>query len=262
MMVTWQIRHGINLLLGFLCLALPGTAAAAILQASSTIGQPGQALQIALLLTRSAAEAVASLQCDLRFDAAVFTLNSITPSGAVVGAGKQLSANQVSPGRWRIVVVGFNQNEIPAGEIAIVSLTSAEAAPQGSYGIQVTDVVMSDVNAQPVAAQGSNGTVTLGPAEYHSADFNQNYVIDLTELLRGIQLFNAGQLSCDNTSEDGYAIGAGPQDCSPHDSDYKDSADWRISLTELLRLIQYFNVGGYAPSDTSEDGFDPRAVKQ
>jgi hypothetical protein len=30
-------------------------------------------------------------------------------------------------------------------------------------------------------------------------------------------------------------------------------------LSELLRMIQFVNVGGYAPCETSEDGFCPQA---
>ncbi|MGC8845027.1 MAG: hypothetical protein ACP5QY_04195, partial [Candidatus Hydrogenedens sp.] len=33
--------------------------------------------------------------------------------------------------------------------------------------------------------------------------------------------------------------------------------DWSISLTEMLRVIQMFNFGGYSCDDTSEDGFGP-----
>lgn len=261
MLALWQIRQGLTMVVGFLCLALPGTAAAAVLQAGSAISQPGQALQIALLLSRNAAEAVAALQCDLLFDPNTFTLNSVAASAALTAAGKQLQANQIAAGRWRIVVVGFNQNEIPAGEIGAISMSASPAASNGAYTLQVSAVVMSNTSGQAVPASGANGTITLGPAEYHSADMNRNYVVDLGELLRGIQLFNAGQYHCEASTEDGYAVGAGDEGCSPHDSDYKDGADWRISLTELLRLIQFFNVGHYAPSAAAEDGFEPRAAR-
>ncbi|HNR32770.1 MAG TPA: hypothetical protein PKI11_17905, partial [Candidatus Hydrogenedentes bacterium] len=35
--------------------------------------------------------------------------------------------------------------------------------------------------------------------------------------------------------------------------------DWKIVLTELLRVIQFFNSGGchYCPGDATEDGFCP-----
>ncbi len=47
--------------------------------------------------------------------------------------------------------------------------------------------------------------------------------------------------------------------CVPHSSDYF-TQDWRIALTELLRLIQFYNTpGGYHPCLDSEDGFCPGA---
>lgn len=50
------------------------------------------------------------------------------------------------------------------------------------------------------------------------------------------------------------------RDCCPHGSDYNpDAPDWRIDLTELLRLVQFFNSSGYhpCPGEDSEDGFCP-----
>lgn len=57
--------------------------------------------------------------------------------------------------------------------------------------------------------------------------------------------------------EDGY--NPGPENrtsCRHHDSDY-NPADWDINLSELLRLIQFFNSGGYypCPGEGTEDGF-------
>jgi len=46
----------------------------------------------------------------------------------------------------------------------------------------------------------------------------------------------------------------------PHASDYNPQ-NWIISLSELLRLIQFFNSGGYfpCPDAGSEDGYCPGA---
>ena len=103
--------------------------------------------------------------------------------------------------------------------------------------------------------------------DFHSADTipagAPDRVINLTELLRLIQFFNLDgyHCSCDPESEDGYAPGSGNQDCVRHDADYQDPA-WVIDLSELLRLIQFFNLGGYlgCPScnlKNDEDGFIP-----
>jgi hypothetical protein len=48
------------------------------------------------------------------------------------------------------------------------------------------------------------------------------------------------------------------QTCAPYDTDYSPQ-DWVISLSELLRIIQYYNVGGYTycPTSGTEDGYCP-----
>ena len=49
----------------------------------------------------------------------------------------------------------------------------------------------------------------------------------------------------------------GPRTCTPHALDYSPQ-DWRISLGELLRVIQFYNSGGYSRSVGGEDGFSPK----
>jgi ELWxxDGT repeat protein len=93
------------------------------------------------------------------------------------------------------------------------------------------------------------------PPEFHTADTTQDRLINLSELLRVVQLFNAhlvtgnpeGMFYCDpEEKEDGYLLlpAGAHQDCAPHASDYKPQ-DWRINLSELLRVIQFFNSAGY-----------------
>ncbi|MGC9053457.1 MAG: hypothetical protein ACP5KS_06190, partial [Candidatus Hydrogenedens sp.] len=92
----------------------------------------------------------------------------------------------------------------------------------------------------------------------HSADQNNDKRISFTELLRVIQLFNSWGYHCQSGTEDGFAPGAGGDtSCTPHTSDY-NPPDWKIGFTELLRLIQIFNTGGYhyCPGE-SEDNFCP-----
>ncbi|MCX8063580.1 MAG: proprotein convertase P-domain-containing protein [Candidatus Hydrogenedentes bacterium] len=91
---------------------------------------------------------------------------------------------------------------------------------------------------------------------WHSADTNRNWRIELTELLRVIQFFNSGGYHLEDNTEDGYAPGINPEKVGlPHHSDYSPQ-NWRIELSELLRLIQFFNSpDGYSRSLGSEDGF-------
>lgn len=102
------------------------------------------------------------------------------------------------------------------------------------------------------------GSVEGAVEQFHSADTNEDLCLDLAELLRVVQLFNIGQFSC-NTSptptEDNYVLGPGAKSgCDPHNADY-DPQDWSVGLSELLRTIQYFSMGGYKSCPSSEDGF-------
>jgi hypothetical protein len=97
------------------------------------------------------------------------------------------------------------------------------------------------------------------PRLEHAADTSANNRLDLSELLRLIQFYNANGMVCAEDTEDGFAPQV-PQtsedtDCEPHSSDYI-TADFQISLSELLRDIQIYNTGGYYLCE-SEDGFCP-----
>jgi len=95
-----------------------------------------------------------------------------------------------------------------------------------------------------------------------SADQDANFVISLSELLRVIQFYNSLGLHCANSpsdTEDGYIPGPGANKaCPPYDTDYNPQ-DWVISLSELLRAIQFYNSIGYTfcPNAGTEDGFCP-----
>ena len=95
----------------------------------------------------------------------------------------------------------------------------------------------------------------------HAADQNGDSVINLSELLRVIQFYNLPGYHCAATpdaTEDGYVPGVDElaQECTPHSSDYQ-ILDWKISLSELLRTIQFYNVAGFTPCEGGEDGFCP-----
>jgi len=97
---------------------------------------------------------------------------------------------------------------------------------------------------------------------FHSADTDGDNYISLSELLRLVQFYNSPGYHCCETecTEDGYLPGAGDASCAPHDADYAPQ-DWQIGLAELLRIIQFFNSGGYSycPEQATEDGFCPGA---
>lgn len=108
--------------------------------------------------------------------------------------------------------------------------------------------------AAPAAADGNLPS-------HHNADANFDGRIGLGELLRVIQFYNSNGYGCDPPgsdppTEDGFRPGPGDEGCARHDSDYQDPP-WRISLSELLRLIQIYNARTYGFDPRTEDGFTP-----
>jgi hypothetical protein len=91
------------------------------------------------------------------------------------------------------------------------------------------------------------------PQAIHSADVDGNSIIDLSELLRVVQLYQGNELECSTDSEDGFQTGSIARACDPHASDWGPQ-DWRLSLSELLRTIQLFAVGAYASCSTTSEG--------
>jgi hypothetical protein len=130
---------------------------------------------------------------------------------------------------------------------------SFTASSEGT-AFQIDDLCLEVIGTHPDPCE----------SPFHSADQDEDNRIGLTELLRVIQFFNSGGFQCaaaPDATEDGYLPGAGDaHGCCPHASDYIGSGpDWSIQLTELLRLIQFFNIGGYhyCPGDATEDGYCP-----
>jgi hypothetical protein len=101
------------------------------------------------------------------------------------------------------------------------------------------------------------GKVTVTIGVYSSADSGvgddedckpNDYKICLSEMLRVVQIYNmtaTGAYHCDPEGEDGYNPGDGDQkSCDPHTSDYNPK-DWKINLSELLRMVQFYTLRGY-----------------
>lgn len=145
------------------------------------------------------------------------------------------------------VVEGEGVSEgIVEGEGVPEGIIEGEGAIEGDGGIEGEGIIEGEGTAE-------------GEIHFHSADQNGDWKINISELLRVIQFFNSGGYHCAGSepTEDGYIPGyEGDKNCNPHSSDYNPQ-DWTISLGELLRLIQFFNMGGYYPCPGEEDGYCP-----
>ena len=146
---------------------------------------------------------------------------------------------------------GITEGEGSIQEGELEGMTEGEGATEGL-----------PTEGQSEGISEGEGFIQEGESEgsgslFHIADQNADWIINLSELRRVIQFFNSGGLHCLAGTEDGYAPGAsGDTSCIPHSSDYNPS-DWHIGLSELLRLIQFFNSGGYHSCPGSEDDYCP-----
>jgi hypothetical protein len=160
------------------------------------------------------------------------------------------------------VVVGII--EAPSSP-ASIPLEDVQLEDSGEYAVGVWDSAIDERLSNAVSitvVECGEGEGALWP--FHTADQDQSASIELQELLRVVQFFNTGAFGCQPGTEDGFAPNSAAHDCCPHDSDYLGGPSWTVDLTELQRLIQFFNGGGYhpCPDEATEDGFCPGASER
>lgn len=189
----------------------------------------GISMQMATVENQNPAEVPSIVQLSAYVD---------STANAPVGVGE--SRGSYAGDTWPSGVLTFDSGGVPFNLVDVY-------VPYNSYG--TTNFMVDNI------------VVLMAPTPAtHSADQNGDQQVDLHELLRLIQLYNAPGYGCavpPESTEDGYvAVAGGEQGCAPHTSDYAPQ-DWNIELGELLRAIQFYNVGGYHSCVASEDGYCP-----
>ncbi|MBI1317797.1 MAG: hypothetical protein GC168_02465 [Candidatus Hydrogenedens sp.] len=177
-------------------------------------------------------------------------LSPAIDAGRNLGLDSDFSGRPVPSGSGvDIGAYEFVPDILPEGE----GQPEGEGAPEGQPDGEgmVEGEGQSEGEGMPAEGEGQ----PEGESPVHSADINGDHIIQLSELLRVVQLFRFGPLHCDAAGEDGYAPGGGSQACPPHSADF-DPQDWAIQLAELLRVIQFYNADGYTAAPTA-DGFAP-----
>lgn len=175
----------------------------------------------------------------------------------------------------------YTYGVVPQGSYTVHAEAAGYLANNVAVSVRSDKIVAVALYLMPVSAEGEGDGGADGEGEgdgnmdgegegegeggeipvIHTSDQNGNGRIELSELLRVIQFFNMHGYHCAGnvTSEDGYLPGESTDHvCAPHGSDYAPQ-NWQISLSELLRLIQFFNMGSYhaCPSGDTEDGYCP-----
>jgi predicted outer membrane repeat protein len=199
-------------------------------------------------------------------DAKRVSANSARAAVHVYNAGGGLmpwTAAVTSGGEFLSIVSGASG--MSNGTLLLAFTENATGVERyGHVTITAEDVVGSP--AEVVLTQTAEPAPTPTPGGF-TADMDGDNAISLSELLRVVMFYNAGGLHCaaaPELTEDGYVSGPGTdQTCGPHASDYRPTGpDWSIDLLELLRVIQFFNGGGYryCPEEATEDGFCPAGL--
>jgi hypothetical protein len=183
-----------------------------------------------------------------------------TPLGRIEGPGGPYSYRVLIP--FERAVPGFPVSERAVGvEMETVSYTR-EGAVAG------TDLQMVHPVSLGTADVGSVQRVDLCascPAVvnlHHSADTNYDNRFSLRELMRFFELHEATPdhgYHLSPASEDGFGIGDGPRNGKPHTGDFENSPDWRISVGEVVRVIDLFvstSEHRYRFAYDTEDGFE------
>lgn len=189
--------------------------------------------------------------CEEEGDGTPLRIVSVSPNRRVVEGQSVTLSVEVAGGTGRVEKLWYKGGgyifPLVGGEFTISPVTLDDG---DFYACEVSDLVTTIVS-EPIIIEVTRGQ--------HSADTNEDHRVSLSELLRVIQFHSTGGLHCAETSEDGFAPGPGDTtQCAPHDGDYAP-LDWTIDLSELLRLVQLYNQGGYhacpASDPATEDGF-------
>ena len=141
-------------------------------------------------------------------------------------------------------------------EVVYEALPAADAPRIGAFAGQA-DYTAASGQAFSTGVIPTVVARALPPEQAHTADTNRDWRISLAELLRVVQLYNAGAYRAADGTEDGFAPGPGPVGELLHSADMDGNGN--ISISELLRTIQLFNApdGAYYAEDGTEDGFVP-----
>jgi len=137
-------------------------ATGATLSGESLQAAPGaQNLALGFDLEVVTGERVAAVQFELVMDPSAIVFVGASAGPVAVAAGKSLSLNTLADGRFRVIIAGFNQNEIDSGRLLDTVLHVQPGAPGGVQAIRIERLVISNPNGTPVVAEGENGAIEV-----------------------------------------------------------------------------------------------------
>jgi hypothetical protein len=220
--------------------------------------------------------------------ATVTITNTLTYTGTPTGLGWQVALpvgwsfasdsgtlGDVRPVIGTVGALEWAWSEPPASPVTFTYTLNVPAGTSGQRQLPANAVVRNGGTlVLPVATPSP---LTISQLTTHTADTNSDFRIGLVELTRVIELYNVrftttrtGRYKEQDGTEDGFGLdlltaptGTAVPLTRYHSADTNQDA--RLSLVELTRVIELFNVrsgntrtGAYrAATTTTEDGFAP-----
>jgi hypothetical protein len=108
----------------------------------------------------------------------------------------------------------------------------------------------------PATTAAQPQLLSVTPRVYHSADCNQDWIIETVEANQVITYWRAGAYQLNQYSCDGYAPGQGNRMGPLHSADFEPPY-WQIDTAELNRVLAYWRAGCYHADTNGPDGYAP-----
>lgn len=138
-------------------------AASATLTAAEVVAEPGtNPVCVPISLSVPPGQRIAALQFDVEFDAAAMEVPAtaaVVPSTALKAAGKQVNYSALASGKVRVLIVGFNQEDIRSGELVTVMFTMRRAGMHALESVNIQNGLLSDPNGSKVSETVKNGGI-------------------------------------------------------------------------------------------------------
>ena len=160
MLVCQQVRtHQAKICALLIVLLFVPLGWAAGLSLPVQITGPGSSLVVPIAFAPDG-DLVGGLQFDLQYDSAA--VNVVATAGdAARNSGKSIYYKDLSPGVRRFLVIGFNQNPIPAGNLFMLFLNVNASALNGTYPLAFLNVVSTGTYGSAVAVTTADGALIV-----------------------------------------------------------------------------------------------------
>lgn len=138
-------------------LAMPANASELRLDEGTLSGGKEAALKVTLAAGK---DLPTGLQFDLEYDPAALVL-SVELGAAAQQASKSLRSAEITHGKLRVLIIGFNRNAISDGVVAVVRVSYKGTEADKTFPVHVTAAAGTDADAKPVVVTAKDGSVKV-----------------------------------------------------------------------------------------------------